>query len=97
MRHPANRARARIRVPEGSQESMTTMRSDNKGLTVKVNLFSMEKFLERFDSKKARLWMKGVVTNATGERANFNDAGELISILGKWNSKRFRDLQKAAR
>ena len=31
----------------------------NKGLTVKLNLWSLEKFLDDFDSRKARLWVIG--------------------------------------
>jgi hypothetical protein len=71
--------------------------SNNKGLTVKVNLFALEKYVEHFSSKKARLWMRGVVTNAeTGDRKHFNDAGELITILGKWNSQKFKNLCQTA-
>ena len=75
------------------------MRADNKGLTVKVNLFSLEKDIEDgFTSLHARLWIKGCVTHAaTKEEIHFNDAGELISILGKWNSEKFRELKAAAK
>lgn len=69
-------------------------RSGSKGLVVKVNLFSLEKFLDNFDSIKARYWIRGVVT-MEGVHKMFNDAGELITILGKWNAKRFRELRRA--
>ena len=70
----------------------------NKGLTVKLNLWSLEKFLDDFDSRKARLWVIGEVTNAeTDEKSKFNDAGELITILGKWNASKFRQLRKEAK
>jgi hypothetical protein len=75
--------------------SSLSMRSDNKGLTVKINLWAMEKYRDHFNSEKARLWIKGEVTNAeTKVRKKFNDAGELISILGKWNAEKLRQLQR---
>ena len=73
-----------------------SMRGDNKGLTVKINLWALEKYLDDFDSRKARLWIKGQITNAENRKVKkFNDAGELISILGKWNSEKFRQLRKS--
>ena len=61
-----------------------TMKTDNSGVTVKINLWSLEKYLDSFDSTSARLWMKGESTHAeTKERIKFNDAGELITALGK--------------
>jgi len=70
------------------------IRSQNKGLTVQINLFSLEKAPPSFNSEAARLWMKGQVKNlATGEKVMFNDAGALISVLGKWNSKKFQELK----
>ena len=75
-----------------------TMRRGNKGLTVKINLWALEKYLQEFDSEAARLWIKGQATNAdTGDEKKFNDAGELLSILGKWNARKFRELKKRAR
>ena len=72
------------------------MRVGNKGLTVKVNLWALEKYLDNFDSESARLWIKGQVTHAdTGEAEKFNDAGELISILGKWNIRKLQELKRA--
>ena len=73
-----------------------TMRAGNKGLTVKVNLWALDTYSEEFDSERARLWIKGQVTHAdTRETKKFNDAGELITILGKWNAAKLRD-HKAA-
>ena len=70
------------------------MREDNKGLTVKINLWSMEKNLGDFDPKRARLWIRGLVTRADKkERKFFRDAGELISILGKWNAAKLKELK----
>jgi len=75
-----------------------TIRGDNSGLTVSVNLWSLKKSLKYFDSEKARLWVKGTVKNAeTKKHEKFNDAGELITILGKWNAKKFRELRKKAK
>lgn len=72
-----------------------TMRSGNKGLTAKVNLWSMEKRLNETDSETARLSIKGQLTNAeTREIKKFNDAGELITILGKWNVQKLKALKK---
>lgn len=73
-----------------------TMRSDNRGLTVKVNLFSLEKDVDYLDARAARLWIKGCVTHAsTKEELHFNDAGELLTILGKWNAEQFKKLKAA--
>ena len=74
---------------------MPSMRSDNKGLTVKINLWALETYVRDFNSEMARLWIKGQVMNAgTGDIKKFNDAGELISILGKWNTAKFKQLKK---
>jgi hypothetical protein len=71
-----------------------SMRPDNKGLTVKINLFPLDQRAKDFDSKYARLWIRGKVTNAQTKKGKmFNDAGELISILGKWNAVRFKQLR----
>lgn len=71
------------------------MRSGNSGLTLKVNLWSMEKSIDEFNSESARLWIKGQVTHAdTGKVEKFNDSGELISILGKWNIEKYKELKK---
>ncbi len=68
-----------------------TMKSGNKGLTVALNFFPLVPF-DEFDSVMARLWMKGQVTNAdTKQVKKFNDAGELVTILGKWNAEKFRE------
>jgi len=70
------------------------MRAGNKGLTVKINLWSLEKYADQFDSEAARLWVKGQVTHAdTGEEVKFNDAGELLSTLGRWNAEKLRDIK----
>jgi hypothetical protein len=70
------------------------MRRNNKGLTAKINFWALEKYIDNFDAETARLWVKGEITNAeTGERKKFNDAGELITILGKWNVAKFKQLR----
>ncbi len=75
-----------------------SMRADNEGLTVRVNLFALGNYLDHFNAKRARLWMKGQVTNAeTKEAKMFNDAGELITILGKWNTAKFKQLKSKAK
>jgi hypothetical protein len=72
-----------------------TMRSGNKGLTVKINLWALDAYKEDFDSEAARLWLKGQVTHAdTGESKKFNDPGELLTILGKWNAAKLRSLKE---
>ena len=72
-----------------------TMRSDNKGLTVKINIWSLEKFLDKYDSARARLFIRGQATHAdTGKTKIFNDAGELITILGKWNAEKVKKLKR---
>lgn len=67
----------------------------NKGLTVRINLFSLNSYLSAFDSEKARLWIKGQALNEqTKEKKIFNDAGELVTVLGKWNSAQYRKLKQ---
>jgi hypothetical protein len=52
--------------------SVLSMRKNNKGLTVKINLWALEKYLDNFKSQNARLWIVGQVTNAeTDEVAKF--------------------------
>jgi len=79
---------------------MKTMREGNKGLTVKLNLWALdEDVYPDFDSEKARLWIKGQITHADPphESKKFNDAGELLTILGKWNAEKFRELKRQKR
>jgi hypothetical protein len=79
-----------------SQE--VSMKPGNKGLTVKINLFSINEYLDEFNSQAARLWMRGQVTHADSRKVvKFNDAGELISILGKWSAEKYRELRAISR
>jgi hypothetical protein len=78
-----------------TEDSHVTMRKGNSGLTVKINLWSLEKVKDEFDSESARLWIKGQATHAdTGEVKKFNDAGELLTILGQWNVAKLNELKK---
>jgi hypothetical protein len=66
-------------------------------VTVKINLWALEKYVPDFNAERARLWIKGQVTNAeNGDVRKFNDAGELITILGKWNTAKFKQLRDSA-
>ena len=70
--------------------------STNKGLTVRLNLWSLETYLEEFDSLKARLWLRGDATNEqTGVTVKFNDPGQLLTTLGEWNAAQFKKLKKS--
>jgi hypothetical protein len=74
------------------------MRETNKGLTVKINLWALEKYVDEFNSSMARVWIRGEITNAeTKESQKFNDSGELLSLLGKWNVAKFKQLRKSAK
>ncbi len=71
---------------------------DTKGLAVTINLWSLEKYLDKFSARKARVYIRGKVTNAgMGKHRIFNDAGELLSILGQWNVAKFKQFQREAR
>jgi hypothetical protein len=71
------------------------MREGNAGLTVKVNLWSLEMSADQFDAEAARLWIKGQVTHAdTGRSQKFNDAGELLTILGRWNVTKLMEVKR---
>ncbi len=74
---------------------MVKMREGNKGLTVKVNLWAMDAYKDKLNSNDARRWMQGVITNAdTKQEKHFHDAGELLTILSKWNVVKFKELKK---
>ena len=78
-----------------TEDSYVTMPKGNSGLTVKINLWSLEKTKNKFDTEAARLWIKGQVTHAdTREVKKINDAGELLTILGKWNVAKLNELKK---
>jgi hypothetical protein len=75
-----------------------TVRKGNKGLTVKINLWALDKYKTDFDSRSARMWIRGMVTHGdTGENKIFNDAGELLTTLGKWNAAKLRELRTKTR
>ena len=68
-----------------------------KGLKVEIVLWHLDKRSRAFRSKHARLWIRGDVTKIDGgkrERKKFNDAGELITILGRWNAAKLRELRR---
>lgn len=74
------------------------MKAGNKGLTVKINLWALDAYKDQFDAEMARLWIKGMITNAdTGERKMFNDPGELVTTLGKWNVAKLKALKAGSR
>ncbi len=73
------------------------IRAGNKGLTVTVNLWALARYQSDFTAEMARLWIKGTVTDPDRQRrSKFNDAGELITILGRWNREQLRSLRKAS-
>lgn len=75
-----------------------SVRGTNKGLTATINLWSLEKYLDKFSARRARVYIRGQVTNAeTKKRKIFNDPGELLSILGEWNVDKFKQLQSKAK
>ena len=68
-----------------------------KGLKVEIVLWHVQGRKKNFASKDARLWIRGNITNINGPnpgRRKFNDAGELITILGKWNAAKLREFRK---
>ena len=74
-----------------------TMHSDNKGLTVAINFWSMAKELDQFSADRAKHRIKGQAKNVgTGEKKKFNTAGELLGLLSKWNLAQFKKLKKLA-
>jgi hypothetical protein len=66
------------------------MRMGNKGLTAKINLWPVT---ENFDAKKARLWIRGLLTRADGERKFFRDSAELLTTLGEWNVEKLAEMK----
>lgn len=71
-----------------------SMRAGNKGLTVKINLWALDAHTDDFSSESARLCIKGQVTHGdTGYTAKFNDGGEILTIIGKWNAAKLRALR----
>jgi hypothetical protein len=72
----------------------TAVRGEPKGLAVRVNLWPVE---SQTNIRQAKRFICGKATNTTtGETKVFNDAGELLTILGKWNAQKFKALPKRA-
>jgi len=72
------------------------VKSDNDGLTVVLNFWSMEPYKDDFDADRARVWIKGQATRVhrKGRQERFfNDAGQLLTILGEWNRKQLKELK----
>ena len=71
------------------------IRPNNKGLTVKVNLWSMEKAAADLDEADAReKWLKGqVIRNGDKKATMFKNVDQLISILREWNVEQLRKLK----
>lgn len=68
-----------------------------KGLKAEIVLWPLDNRPEDFTSKHARLWIRGDVSKVEGTkrvRKKFNDAGQLISILGKWNAEMLREFRR---
>ncbi|HKW65190.1 MAG TPA: hypothetical protein VJN89_21735 [Candidatus Acidoferrum sp.] len=68
-----------------------------KGLKVEIVLWHLERRKRDFKSKDARLWIRGDIKNINGPNSGpkkFNDAGELLTILGKWNAAKLRAFRK---
>lgn len=75
-----------------------SMRDDNTGLTVKINLWSLKTYIDDHEALSASLWIRGQVTHAeTREAKKFQNPGELLSILSKWNTAKFKELKKKAK
>ena len=74
-------------------KKVKTLRADNKGLTVALNFFPMDKFLDEFNMESA---MKGQLVNVgTDEKKFFHSSSEMISILGRWNEEKFNEVRAA--
>jgi hypothetical protein len=68
------------------------MKAGNKGLTVKLNLWALDRYKDDFSAAMARVWLRGTIVHAdTGRELKFNDPGELLSILGKWNVAKLKE------
>lgn len=77
---------------------MREIRTTNKGLTVKINFWSLDKYKDGFDSTRARHHIKGQALNAnTGKFRFFRDAGQLLTILSDWQSLQVKKLKRADR
>jgi len=69
----------------------------NKGLTVKLNFWSLDKYKDRFNSQQARHHIKGQALNiGTGKAKFFRDAGELLTTISGWQAKQLNHLKKGA-
>jgi hypothetical protein len=69
------------------------LRSAN-GLRVKINMWPLNKVVDDFDSEKAGLWLMGQAVNEdTREKVMFNEPGQLLTALSRWNIKRFQELK----
>jgi hypothetical protein len=81
-------------MPQSKKNSDTP-----KGLKVEIVLWHVKGRKKNFMSKDARLWIRGEIKNINGptsgrRRIIFNDAGGLLTILGKWNAAKLREFRK---
>jgi hypothetical protein len=59
--------------------------SENECLTVKINLWPLDKSPKKAKPGLPRAWTKGQVTNTeTGEARAFKSGADLLSVLGGW-------------
>ncbi|MBI3895763.1 MAG: hypothetical protein HY313_07505 [Acidobacteria bacterium] len=69
-----------------------SMRDDNDGLVVKVNLWP-PRWNANTSASEARCYIKGIVTRSDGKRQMFNDPGKLLTIISQWNVEKLKELQ----
>ena len=72
-----------------------SMRGDNKGLTVAINLFPGRNVP---NAKTARLWIRGKATNVETKQVKiFNEPGTLLKTIGNWNAAKYKQRKRSER
>ena len=72
-----------------------TMNTDNDGVTCRINLFSLRTYLDDHDAMSASLYLRGDILNAeTGIKVKFQNPGELLTVLSRWNRDKFKQLKR---
>lgn len=67
--------------------------STNRGLTVRINLWALDSD-PNANAEYAKIALWGQATNEhTGEVKKFNEPGDLLTTLGKWNAAQLKALR----
>ena len=74
---------------------MATPKTSNRGLKVTLTFWPMDQY-DYIKDGDMHFFIKGEMKNEqTGEQEKFNDAGKLLTQLGKWHKVQTRTVRAA--